>query len=545
MLKNQRLVPFLAFTAVFAALAGFVFWGTWSMDFVPVMPDHPTTFAADSAARALNRFFSTGKFIPGDLVDFVGSPYFWLELKYVLALYCAALGVAYFCRGRGLPPLASYGAGLLLAFSGYWMTLFSAGHYGWFQWMTYGVFAFGLVDRAVEGNRLRHWLLLGLLVSWAGFNQQDLWLFFTVFTAAYFVFRCCVVRKCPWKGALVAAVAFALVGLPNFKDVFANTIKSRAEQMESAGAKAKDTAGAADDSEKRWEFVTNWSLPPEDTAEFVVPGVHGDTSCPFVLSIGRRLASGVTPYLGRLGRPLKADSGNYRQHSLYLGVVFCLLALWGVVSGVRGLFNRTIEQSNNRTVLFFAVAALVFYLLSLGRFFAPAYRLIFALPFGDMIRCPVKWHHLTEFCLAILAGYGIAGLLAEAKRLGRAAPWAVGALVLVGALDLARVDRRYCAPYDVSAARRTNCGANLTFLQTQQLQNPQVAEMVRQKKVVSVARFFANPDVYLVEVLQPFSPEKPVKPTAPVLALGLVSLVCALGISAYALQDAFRNRKKT
>ena len=206
---------------------------------------------------------------------------------------------------------------------------------------------------------------------------------------------------------------------------------------------------------------------------------------------------------------------------------------------------RTIEQSNNRTVLFFAVAAVVFYLLSLGRFFAPAYRLIFALPFGDMIRCPVKWHHLTEFCLAILAGYGIAGLLAEVKRLGRAAPWAVGALVLVGALDLARVDRRYCAPYDVSAARRTNCGANLTVLQAQQLQNPQVAEMVRQKKVVSVARFFANPDVYLVEVLQPFSPEKPVKPTAPVLALGLVSLVCALGISAYALQDAFRNRKET
>ena len=39
----MRLKPkyawFLAFTAVFAALAGFVFWGTWSLDTVPVMPD--------------------------------------------------------------------------------------------------------------------------------------------------------------------------------------------------------------------------------------------------------------------------------------------------------------------------------------------------------------------------------------------------------------------------------------------------------------------------------------------------------------------------
>ena len=35
---------FLGFTAVFAALAGFVFWGTWSMDFAPVMPDCPFVY---------------------------------------------------------------------------------------------------------------------------------------------------------------------------------------------------------------------------------------------------------------------------------------------------------------------------------------------------------------------------------------------------------------------------------------------------------------------------------------------------------------------
>ena len=36
--KEQHLW-FLGFTAVFAALAGFVFWGTWSLDVAPVMPD--------------------------------------------------------------------------------------------------------------------------------------------------------------------------------------------------------------------------------------------------------------------------------------------------------------------------------------------------------------------------------------------------------------------------------------------------------------------------------------------------------------------------
>ena len=53
--KEQHLW-FLGFTAVFAALAGFVFWGTWSLDVAPVMPDdmivHPMAYA-DCWAKSL------------------------------------------------------------------------------------------------------------------------------------------------------------------------------------------------------------------------------------------------------------------------------------------------------------------------------------------------------------------------------------------------------------------------------------------------------------------------------------------------------------
>ena len=40
---GPRLGWFLGFSAAFAALAAFVFWGTWSPDVAPVMPDSPTT----------------------------------------------------------------------------------------------------------------------------------------------------------------------------------------------------------------------------------------------------------------------------------------------------------------------------------------------------------------------------------------------------------------------------------------------------------------------------------------------------------------------
>ena len=442
---------FAAFTAVFAVLAAFVFWGTWSLSASPVMPDCPVTHPLDflSCVREwARRWLESGKFVPGDLATLTGAPYFWQELQYALAAYFAALGLAYFLRGRGLSRLAAYGGGLLLAFSGYWFSLFSAGHLGWFQWMTYGVFAFGLADRAVRKNGTRHWLLLGACLAWGSFYQPDLWLLFSAFTGVYFVWCCARERKFPaWKGAALAAASFLVIGAVSFRSALTGDLAGRDRQI-------ADSKGAAQsDDEARWIFTTNWSMPPEDSLEFFVPRIHGDTSCPMTLGLGRQAGKDVRPYTGRLGRPLNAPIGNYRQHSLYVGWVTCILALCGFGT----LFVRRRASSE---VVFFAVAAVVFWLFSMGRYCEVVYRLVYALPFGDYLRAPVKWHHLTELCLAVLAAYGI-------DRLGRIGcfNWPLGkvalaAVVVFGAVDLARVDRLYCAPIDLSVVRAQNSAAD-------------------------------------------------------------------------------------
>jgi len=535
---------FLSFSAVFAVLAAFVFWGTWSPDVAPVMPDCPTTHPATYSGvwkTYVDCFLKSDKMLPSDIVwsGLFVSPYFCQELKYAVAVFFAALGLAYYLRGRGLPHLASYGAGLLLAFCGYWFTLFSAGHGGWFVWMTYGVFAFGLADRAVRLNQLRHWLLLGVIVSWAGFQQQDLWLLFTVFTAIYFVWCCVRERKLPWKGALIALAAFVLVGLPNLvalKDV----VKGRTEQIEQGQtvSQGKQQGEAVSESDKRWEFVTNWSMPTEDTFEFVNPRVHGDTSCPFVLSINAK--KGIRPYTGALGRPMNAKQGNYRQHSLYVGWVTILLALAGIGSF---FFNKwsgdrffALERgSADSDILFFAASALVFYSLSLGRYFEPAYRVIFALPAGDLIRCPVKWHHLTELCLCVLAGYGIESLGGLRCLRGLRGTVVLSVLVLIGAANLAFEAKRYCAPVNVGPARRTNSTMQMTILPRQQFQNPQVAAMVKAGRVVSIANYMGNPDYFVVGVLEPWKPgRREVDPLA--VGLGIVSLLTVAGVLFIALR---------
>ena len=512
-------MSFAAFTAVFAVLAAFVFWGTWSLDVAPVMPDdtivHPMAYA-DYWAKSLRKFLSSGKFIPSDILwdGLLFSPYFCQELKYAFSLYCAGLGLAFFLHGRGLSPLASYGAGLLLAFCGYWASLFSAGHGGWFVWMTYGVFAFGLADRAVRKGKLRHWLLLGACAALGSFYQPDLWLLFTALTGLYFVWCCVRERTFPWKGALLAAAVFFVIGAPSFRSALVNDLKGRDAQI--AAGETVAGASAVDEAEKRWIFVTNWSLPPAEIAEFFIPRLNGDTSCPLTLSIGARAGTGVRPYTGALGRPKDAPQGNYRQHSLYVGFVTCLLALAGVVFGWRKPDAR-----------FFAVAAVVFCLFSLGRYCEPVYRLVYALPFGDYLRAPVKWHHLTEFCLCALAGYGIEGLLNLAWLKGRRGGLlAVGALVLFGAFDLARTDRLYCAPVDLRRVRQTDSDMQMSVLRREDFANPQVAEMVKRGAVVSLANYLGNPDLYLVEVLTPRKPPKePLPPWSAAAWLGCLSLL--------------------
>ena len=544
---GPRLAWFLGFTAAFAALIAYVFWGTWSPDVVPVMPDTLTCYPATYLADTLRGFWETGRLIPDDLKVFVGGPWFWQELQYAFALYFAALGVVYYCRGRGLSRPASYGAALLLAFSGYWLTLYSAGHLGWFRWMTYGVFAFGLADRAVRKGRLRHWLMLGATVAWAGFNQQDLWFLFSVFTFLYFAWCCVRERKFPWKGMLVAGAVFVVVGLPNIISTIEGPLKFRKEEVTKVDPTIRS---GGTEAERRWEFVTNWSLPTDESLEFLVPRLNGDTSCPFILSING--AKGVRPYTGALGRPMNAEKGNYRQHSLYVGWATILFALCGVVwlfvgrrKGGGGEGGMSVGGTGRSDAAFFAIAALVFWTLSLGRYFAPAYRVVVAMPFGDVIRCPVKWHHLVELSLAFLAAFGIDAVLrlADAMRLrSRVAVVAVSLAVFVGVCGLAANARLYCAPVDMRLARRGNFNAQMAVLSRRDFANPQVAAMVRAGRIVSLANFLGNPDQYLVSVLNRY--EKPPARPAPSLMtilLGCVSMLATLGVSAWCVRSSIRN----
>ena len=561
---RRELPWFAAFTAVFAVCAAFALWGTWSLDFVPVMPDCNTNFRdwSSSVEGFFRGLVTTGKFVPDDLKVFFASPWVWVELQYVFAAYMAALGMAYFLKGKGLSEIACYGAGLFLAFSGYWFTLFSAGHLGWFRWMTYGVFAFGLIDRALplststSSLHLRHWTLLGACVAWGSFYQPDLWLLFTVFTGVYFVFRawCAVARASSdsrksryislGKGVAVAGVVFVLIGLPSFYSAFFVDLAGRDKQIEESGVKSKGEKVKSDkDNEERWIFVTNWSLPPDEIAEAMFPRINGDTSCVLTQALGTKAGNDVKPYTGAIGRPLNAPSGNYRQHSLYIGFITCLFALLAVFALIKKRPFSTSTSNLNPDVAFFAISALVFFAFACGRYFEPVYRLVFMLPFGDYLRAPVKWYHLFEFCVVVLAGFGIELSLSLLKKFKLPtfslftfhfsfAAVVVIIVILIGLFDIVRVDHKFCAPVDMSSAKAKNAEMQMTFLPKQQFNNPQVMQMVQAGLIKSLAYYPGRNDVYLVGVLNPRGPKQntPMPPWTLPTWLGLVSVVATFTI---------------
>ena len=534
---------FLGFTAVFAVLVGVVFWGTWSTDFAPVMPDSPIIYSPWHLANWCREWMVNGRSIPSDLHRFIGSPYFWQELNYAIPMYVSGLALAYFLRGRGLSYLACYGAGLFLGFCGYWCTLFSAGHGGWFFWMTYGLWPLGLLDRAIRKDKTMNWVLSGATVGWAAYWQTDLWLLFMVLIGAYFIFRCVAERKFPWKGSLIAGVSMFMIGGAAFRSALVNDLAGRDKQIEEGQTISEKDKATVDEREKRWIFVTNWSLPPAESAEFLLPRINGDTSCPMTLSLGARYGTGVKQYTGALGRPKDAPAGNYRQHSLYVGFVTCILAMLGVVLACFQLKTSKPQdlKTSRADLRFFLVAAILCWLCSLGRYCEPVYRVVFSLPFGDYLRAPVKWHHLTEFCLVVLSGFGIEALMSLLSRVSRLKFFAlpiVGAVVLVGAIDLARVDRLYCAPVDLREAKRQNCNFQMTFLRKQDFNNPQIAAMVQQKRIVALAQ--PNSEMYLVGVLNPWGKpaDKPLPPMGFATWLGVLSLIGTLGLAGYGLKKA-------
>jgi hypothetical protein len=174
----------------------------------------------------------------------------------------------------------------------------------------------------------------------------------------------------------------------------------------------------------KWDFLTQWSQPPDESLEFIAPGWMGWKS-----------GDEKGPYRGRTGRDAGWETSgrgfmNFRLETVYVGALPLAFAAMGLAEAWR-------RRKREAVWLVWAAAGVAALVLSFGKY-TPLYRAVVALPgFGD-IRNPNKFLHFFQLSWGMLAALGADaafGMGAKARRRWTWAVWAAGALALAGAVN--------------------------------------------------------------------------------------------------------------
>ena len=190
-------------------------------------------------------------------------------------------------------------------------------------------------------------------------------------------------------GRVILAALFAVLFAAQMLNLFVSTAVQGVVGMAEDGATP----------EQKWDFATQGSLHPKETLRVVIPGLYGY----------RMDAEHGGTYWGRVGESL-ASPGTSRHSGAgeHAGVVVVLLALWALVHSVRGPAGAFTELER-RCVWFWGGAAAVCLLLAWGKW-GPFYRLLYALPYFNAVRLPLKWMQPFHLSVLILFGFGATGL---------------------------------------------------------------------------------------------------------------------------------------
>ncbi|MDO9543372.1 MAG: hypothetical protein Q7J98_13780 [Kiritimatiellia bacterium] len=392
--------------------------------------------------------------VPGGIVPFmwnsllVGLTPVALYINWVHAfdLALASWFLLVFLRERKVGWVA-IGLGFLTAFwLGSNLTLTYAGHIGKYGVLMFAGVALCCIQRSLSKQPSILWgILSGGAIGLMFLEQLDVALFFGFVLGAYALFL--AIRQWlangTWAKSAVALILMGGVGV----------LIAGSTMFSSYASNVKGTASMQTESpQEKWEYVTQWSWPPDECIDFIAPGY-----------MGWRSGESKGPYWGRMGRSAgweRTQQGfmNFKLENMYLGIIPILLALFAVlmaimarktkseprmdtdghgcrtgegIVAVRGS-ARTAEALNAKNepqmtrmhtdiperraeIIFWGCVAVITLLLAFGKFF-PLNALFYQLPMVSSIRNPNKFLQVFQLALGILAAYGLDGMLREAGR---------------------------------------------------------------------------------------------------------------------------------
>jgi hypothetical protein len=314
--------------------------------------------------------------------------------------FCSLLAMAAFLRELELSRPAALFGGVVFAWQGDILPFVLPGHFAYITfWPFFAVAAWS----TLRAQRTGHWAyallsgaacgtMLGLPTTADRGALASLFIAFLYLAPVIFSQPCRVGTHFLHLG--ICAVTAFLISIAPLLAIFQSQISNV-------------KVGGHSHFEEIYKFCTQFSLGPLETFTFLVPGFFGWHS-----------NSDVGPYWGLIGQTPGWPDKHEGMRNLNLaistiGTTASVLALIGAFillpfAWLGRAQISTRSQFYARTLLGLGAVALV---LSWG-YHTSFYRPLFALPFMDKWRNPLKWLELTNFSLVALSALGVHHLIA-------------------------------------------------------------------------------------------------------------------------------------
>lgn len=321
----------------------------------------------------------------------------YAQVSLILYIFLSGYFMFLFLRYLKIGKFAALFGAFAYMFTNPNLTLIFAGHMGKFETMAFfpGVLLFLTI--AVREAKLLAFAMAGFLLgaSFLGI-QVDVAAYFAIWTGFYFLYLILSDKGEGQKileyyksnfgrliknigGYILLIVITVLMALPVI--VFFTGLQQNYDSSISAEETKSD--------KEKWDFATQWSFPPEEVIDFFVPGVFG-----------YKTGDQAYPYIGRMAQgeqypAYSAPPRNFKLNGENMGLAVILFTILALMLAKR------------REKWFLAGSALVFLLLSFGRYFSPPYSLLMKFPLMDSFRNPNKLIHLFVIPITMLSAFGM------------------------------------------------------------------------------------------------------------------------------------------
>ncbi len=333
-----------------------------------------------------------------------------------LHLIFSAMGMYLLMNQFKMNSLISFSISLLWMLNPFLITMIVFGHGSQMMTAAYIPWILYAINNLSRDTSLRNALVLALLI---GLQLQRghvqiayySWMLF----GAYFLYHDCyyIKNKVINYKYIISFLVACIIGFLLSSHIYYPSLEYTSESIRSGGMLGYD-------------YATNWSMHPKELITYLFPYYYG---------FGGENYSGFMPF---------TDYPNYVGFFVLLFAALSFLNL------------------DSRRIFFGSILVLSI-LLSFGKYFSIIFDLFYNFfPFFDKFRVPSMILILSNFCLYILAGFGLVDIVERLKLKDIKAKYIILTFLAISVLDIYRIDNNIINP-DKNSGQKSQLISNKNF----------------------------------------------------------------------------------